>query len=270
MVESLSSRQKAYEQSYDQQIIRRLPIIIRCDGRKFHRVTRKLQRPFCDKMLSLMANTMLHTAMEIEGAIFAYQQSDEITFVVRNDKSFESEPWFHNRIQKIASITASVTTLAFMKNILMMSDPPEIVGDAVFDCRVFAVPSLAEAANNLVFRQQDCFRNAINGAAQAELTRLCGKKTALGMLHGKKSREKISMLSSECDIDYEGYYPSAFRKGSAAYKVPTIIETENGDVPRNKWIIDRNIPGFVEDRNFLLNILHSGHDVFRSDRDLHG
>jgi tRNA(His) 5'-end guanylyltransferase len=268
MQESLSDRQKLYEQSYDYKIIKRLPLIIRCDGRSFHRVTKQLPRPYSPEMLNLMANTMLHAAMEIEGAVFAYHQSDEITFVVRNDQSLESEPWFQNRIQKIASIVASIITLAFTKNLFTMDDAPKISGDATFDARVFAVPSITEAANNLIFRQQDCSKNAITGAAQAELSKIYGKKHALSMLHEKKSAEKIELLRTKCDIDYETFYPNSFRLGTAAYKVPTILRTEDGETTRNKWIIDMNIPNFVSDRNFLLNILHAGHDVFRADRDL--
>jgi tRNA(His) guanylyltransferase len=263
MVESLGDRQKSYEESYDYKITKRLPIIIRCDGRSFHRVTKKLQKPYCPKMLNLMANTMLHSVMEIEGAVFAYQQSDEITFILRNDKTVDSEPWFHNRVQKIASVAASIVTLAFMKNLILMDNPPQIVGDALFDARVFAVPSIVEAVNNLIFRQQDCARNAVNGAAQAELTKDIGKKTALKLLHGKKALDKVDLLQSHCDIDFETYYPAAFRKGTAAYKIPTVIQSHNGESIRNKWILDLNIPNFVTDRNFIMNILHSGQDVFR-------
>jgi tRNA(His) 5'-end guanylyltransferase len=268
MQESLSDRQKLYEQSYDYKIIKRLPLIIRVDGKNFSRVTKHLPRPYCHEMLSLMANTMLHAAMEIEGAIFAYHQSDEITFVIRNDQSLESEPWFQNRIQKIVSIVSSITTLSFAKNLFTMENSPKIVGDAIFDARVFAVPSITEAANNLIFRQQDCSTNAITGAAQSELSKIYGKKQTLGMLHEKKSAEKIDLLRTKCDIEYETFYPNSFRLGTAAYKVPVILRTEEGEVARNKWIIDMNIPNFVADRNFILNILHAGHDVFRVNRDL--
>lgn len=259
-MESLGSRHKEYEDAYDLKITRRLPVIIRCDGRSFHSLTKKLNKPYCSKMLNLMATTMIHSAMEIDGIIFAYQQSDEITFVLRNDLSLDSEPWFKNRIQKLVSVTSSIVTLAFMKNLVMMEGPPEIVGDATFDARVFAVPSISEAANNLIFRQQDCIKNSINMAAQAELIKVLGKKQALELLHEKKGAEKINLLKSKCNINYETYYPAAFRRGVAAYKVPTI---SNENALRNKWHLNFNIPSFVEDRNFVLNILHSGHDVFR-------
>ena len=267
-MDSLGDRQKTYEHAYDYKIIKRLPLIIRVDGRNFSRVTKHLPRPYSHEMLGLMANTMLHAAMEIEGAIFAYHQSDEITFAIRNDQSLESEPWFQNRIQKVVSIVASIITLSFAKNLFTMDNPPKIVGDAIFDARVFAVPSITEAANNLIFRQQDCSKNAITSAAQAELSKIYGKKHALSMLHEKKSAEKIDLLRTKCDIEYETFYPNSFRLGTAAYKVPMILRTEEGETARNKWIIDMNIPNFVADRNFLLNILHAGHDVFRADRDL--
>ena len=266
MTELLSERQKAYEDVYDHRIIKRLPLIIRLDGRGFSRLTKRLPRPYCSKMLDLMANTMLNTAMEVEGAIFAYQQSDEITIVLRNDKSYDSEPWFQNRIQKIVSITASLATMFFIKNFSSMDNPPDINNNAIFDCRVFAVPSLQEAANNLIFRQQDCIRNAITSAAQAELGKQFGKKTALKLLHNKNSKDRLDLLLTKCSIDFDKHYPSAFRMGVGAYKIPTLIkDSEN---MRSKWTLDKNVPSFITDKNFILNILHSGVDVFRAERDL--
>jgi len=102
---TLGDRQKDYEQYYDQRILRRLPLIIRVNGNGFSRVTKKLARPFCPIMLRLMSNTMLETAKSIQGCVFAYHQSDQITFVIRNDQSLDTEPWFSNKIQKVTSIT---------------------------------------------------------------------------------------------------------------------------------------------------------------------
>ena len=268
MVYSLGDRHKGYEDAYNLQIIRRIPVIIRVDGKNFSRVTRKLSRPYSASMVNLMANTMLDVAKKIEGCVFAYQQSDEITFVLRNDQSLDSEPWFSNRVQKIASITASLTTNTFKKLFDNMNNPPSLIGDAIFDARVFAVPSINEAINNLIFRQQDCIRNAITAAAQAELSKEFGKKTAFKMLQKKNSAERSELLLSECDINFESFYPKGFRHGIAAYRVPKIIETDDGQITRQRWAIDTNLPKFAEDRAFIQGILNTGRDIFRAERDL--
>jgi len=103
-----------------------------------------------------MTRASLKTAQSIEGCVFAFTQSDEITYVLRNDQSLSSEPWFDNRIQKIASVIASMTSVNFMS---------EMCGPCVyFDARVFAVPNIQEAINNIIWRQQDCVKNSISSA----------------------------------------------------------------------------------------------------------
>lgn len=263
MIDILGNRMKAYEEAYDSKIIRRLPIIIRVDGRNFSRLTQKIKRPFDPVMMDIMAHTMLHSAMEIEGTVFAYQQSDEITFVLKNDQSLESQPWFGNRVQKMIGVASSIATLAFYKYLSSLEIKPDLVGDPIFDARVFAVPSALETVNCLIWRQQDCIRNAITNAAQAELGKKFGKKTAIKVLDQRKTYERLVILKKECNIDFDTYYPTAFRRGIAAYKIPTIFNTAGEEVSRNKWNLDKEIPIFTQDKNFLLSIINSGHDIFR-------
>lgn len=263
MYDSLGSRQKDYEAAYDSTIIRRAPVVVRVDGRSFTRVCRKLQKPYEPLLLEAMAQTMFYVVCEMAGATFAYQQSDEITFVLRNDQSLDSEPWYGNRVQKIASVTAGLATLAFNKAIQNLDKKIDLVGDALFDARVFALPTLSEAVNNLIWRQQDCTRNAISGTAQALLGKKFGKKSALKMLHGQSVKGKLELLRTECGIEFDEEFPSSYRLGVGAYKVPIIVPTKDGDSTRKKWTIDWDLPNFVSDRDFVYNVIFSGSDVYR-------
>lgn len=266
MQNSLGSRQKDYEKAYDYQLIKRLPIVIRIDGRSFSRVCRKVKKPYEPFLLEVMADTMFYVATEIDGAVFAYQQSDEITIVVKNDQSSNSEPWYANRIQKIASVSASLATLEFNRAINKFKDKLDLTGDAMFDARVFAVPTVNEAVNNLIWRQQDCIRNAVSGAAQELLGRKIGKRTALKMLHGQSTLNKVNIMRSECGVDFEEEYPASFRMGVAAYKIPFLYTSKDGDIStRKKWTLDWDIPNFVADKDFVFNVIFSGHDVFRQN-----
>ena len=266
MFDSLGDRQKAYEAAYDSEVIRRIPVMVRVDGRSFHRVCKKLQKPYEPLLLEAMAHTMFYVVSEMAGAVFAYQQSDEITFVLRNDQSLDSEPWYGNRIQKICSIAGSLATLGFAKSLSEMGTKLDLCGDALFDARVWGMPNVSEVVNNLVWRQQDCTRNAISGAAQAILGRKFGKKTGLKMLHGRSSKEKIELMLTECGIVFEEEFPSAFRMGVGAYKVPMIFHSKTGeDSTRKKWTIDWDLPNFITERDFIYNLIFSGHDVFRAD-----
>lgn len=266
MYDSLGDRQKDYEKASDYTLIRRTPIICRVDGRSFHRVCRKLNKPYEPLLLEAMAKTMFYVVGEMAGAVFAYQQSDEITFVLRNDQSLDSEPWYGNRIQKISSVAASLATLGFNKAILNSDNKLNLVGDAIFDARVFALPSIGEVVNNLIWRQQDCTRNAVSGASQAVLGKKFGKKVALKMLHGQSTKDKLELMRTECGIDFSQEFPTAYRMGVGAYKVPMIIPSKDGtNSTRKKWTIDWDLPDFVTERDFIYNLIFSGHDVFREN-----
>lgn len=260
----LSERQKGYEDDYNYKIIPRIPVIIRVDGKNFSRLTRKCQKPYDPKLLEIMATSMFQSIMDIEGAVFGYQQSDEMTFVIRNDSSIESQPLFANRIQKIASVTSSLVTYNFLKNYLSMDEPPEIVGSSVFDARVFGVPTLVETMNNLIWRQQDCRRNAITSAALAALKEVYGNKTALSILDKKNSGQKIELLMDECGIDFENFYSPSFIKGVVAYKTPKVFN----ETIRKKWFLDKNPPFFMDNKEWLMHILVNGNDIFRKERDV--
>jgi tRNA(His) guanylyltransferase len=265
MYDSLGDRQKGYESAYDYELIRRIPLIVRVDGRSFHRVCKKLKKPYEPLLLEAMAQTMFFVVSEMAGAVFAYQQSDEITFVLRNDQSLDSEPWYGNRLQKICSITSSLATLGFNKSVAKLDTKLDLLGDALFDARVFGMPTVSEVVNNLVWRQQDCARNAVSGAAQAVLGKKFGKKTALKMLHGQTTSQKKDLLLSECGIDFDEEYPTSFRMGVAAYKVPMLMPngSDTNHETRKKWTLDWEIPNFVTERDFIYNIIFSGHDVIR-------
>lgn len=265
MYDSLGARQKDYEAAFDYQLIRRTPIAVRVDGRGFSRVTRKLKKPYEPLLLEAMAETMFYVISEMAGAVFGYQQSDEITFILRNDQSLDSEPWYGNRVQKLISISASLATKGLEKALAKQDTKLDLCGDTLFDARVFALPTVGEAVNNLIWRQQDCSRNAISGAAQALLGKKLGKKTALKLLHGKSTKDKIEMLLEECGVDFDQEFPQAFRNGVGAYKVPIVIPSKTGvDSTRKKWVLDWELPNFVHDKDFIYNIIFTGHDVFRA------
>lgn len=264
MYDSLGTRQKDYEVAYDYKLTKRVPVVVRVDGRGFSRLCRKLKKPYEPLLMEAMVEAMLFVVQEMAGAVFAYQQSDEITFVLRNDQSLEMQPWYGNRIQKIASIASSLTTLAFNRSLVKFNI--ELAGNAIFDARVFAIPTVGEVVNNLVWRQQDCNRNSISGAAETILGRKLGKEAAIGLLQGLSLDDRIKLMFSESGIDFIEEYPGSFRNGVGAYKIPMVIPNKDGTgVTRKKWRIDWDLPNFVQDRDFIYNIIQTGQDVFRSD-----
>ena len=87
--ESLGFRMKQYEECYNVRMPRRFPLIVRLDGRAFHSWTRRMNsvKPFDKELMELMAQTSEFLCKNIEDCTFAYTQSDEISLLIRDDKS---------------------------------------------------------------------------------------------------------------------------------------------------------------------------------------
>jgi tRNA(His) guanylyltransferase len=253
MINTLGDRLKRYENSYESQIIGRIPIIIRLDGKNFSNWTKKIHaiKPFDDMLSYRMANAMLATAEKIEGCVFGYTQSDEITFVLRNDQSLESTPWFNNRIQKMCSIASSMITAHFNDS---------ISPSAYFDARVFAVPTIQESINCLVWRQQDCVKNSISCSCYCEVAKVHGNKTARKMMDKLNQKQQQELLFKETKINWNDY-PAKFKRGIGCYKKE--FETIINNIPcnRTEWILDYELPIFSKEQIFLQNMLSLKGDI---------
>lgn len=264
MASFISDRHEKYESCYDFTILGRVPIIIRASIKNYKKLTQRLELPFSENFLDVMVQTMLYSITDISDAIFGYYQNDEITFILRNDKDYEYISWYGNNIQKLSSVVASLVTLGFYRSSAIFGDDLNLVGNAVFNVKTFAVPSVVEAFNNLIWRQSLCMKNAINIVSLTELTDKLGKGPASVLLKDKDYKEKAELLLEHCGKDIAEDYDFSFLRGVAVYKVPVIVSTRDGTASRNKWYIDKKLPNFVENKDFILNILNNGLDIFRS------
>ena len=180
--DSLGDRMKKYEDVSRIKLMRRTPVIIRLDGKAFHTWTKGLDRPFDDTFISIMANTTKFVCDNIQGAVFAYCQSDEISILLRDYDSITTEAWFDNNLQKMVSVSASLATAQFNK---LAADAFEDPNLAFFDSRMFTLPK-DEVTNYFIWRQQDAVRNSIRAVA----THYLGHKQC----HGKSNSEVQDML----------------------------------------------------------------------------
>ena len=111
--------------------------------------------------------------------------------------------YFGGRICKIISMTAAVAIQCF--NRLLPNYLPEKINTCpLFDSRAFNVPNLDEAANAVLWKEQDATRNSISGAAHF----LFGHKKLLG----KNNKQKMEMLF-QAGVNWNDY-PTFFKKGS--------------------------------------------------------
>ena len=133
-------------------------------------------------------------------------------------------------------------------------------GAPIFISQVFAVPTIAEATNTFIYKQQQNFHTSIQSACLYNLLNKYDKNTIKDMLAGLNIDEKNDLLLQECSINFNDY-PLIFRRGAAAYKIPKVVD----GVMKNKWHLNPDLPIFTKDTSFLGNIFRMGGDIFRQD-----
>lgn len=205
MTDSLGDRIKVYEAAETgRRFMPLLPVVARLDGRSFSRFTKGMDRPFDEAMQRVMALTAEHLLDESDARV-AYTQSDEIS-LVWEQREPKSQIFFDAVIFKMCSTLAALATAKFNLHAAILW--PERVNGAsalpTFDCRVFQVPNRDEAANALLWREQDATKNAITQTAQCYHSHK--------ELHGKNGKEKQEMLFAK-GVNFNDY-PASFKRGT--------------------------------------------------------
>lgn len=226
---SIGGRMKQnYEGVFKYKLPERLPVIIRLDGKAFHTLTKRADKPFDLNFIEMMDNTALYLCKEIDGCQLAYIQSDEISLLLHNYKRLNTQSWFNNEIQKMCSISAGVASSYFT---LEYYGIYEVVKYIQFDSRCFVLPE-AEVCNYFIWRQKDWERNSIQMLAQS----LYSHKE----LYKKNNLELQEMCFQKKhnwnDLDVE------LKRGRCC-----IYDAE--------WEIDNHIPIFTQDRNYIERFL---------------
>lgn len=238
------------------------PIIVECKIRNFNRFTKKTQKPYCPELWNILRNSMYSTAMELEGAIFGYQQHGAVSFVLKSSEDIIPGP-YGNKIQDINSVVSSILSVNFMKHYMVSDNPPNTIGEGIFKCFTFSVTSIDDVVRYLISQQVDCQEVSLYNILDEELSKV---SKSIGIVHGKSFEERINVLESECNVDYNSYSQS-FRLGSCSFKVPVIVETNNGDTVRKKWILEQDSPEFNVNYDMIENIINTGQDIFDPNRE---
>lgn len=264
MRDELGARMKGfYENVPEIKLLRRIPVAIRIDGKAFHTFTRGFTKPFDEILIRTMTETMKYLCENIQGCVFGYTQSDEITLILVDYQNLNTSAWFDYEVQKICSISASMATLAFNKSFTKnvealksdMAQEHEIDGEtewiksmlpylkvyemaikkgAMFDARCFNIPK-EEVTNLIYWRQLDAMRNSIQMVGQANFSHR--------ELQGKSRSDIKNMLIEEKSINWDEL-PIYQKRGSCCIK------------KENKWVIDKEIPVFKgENREYIDNLI---------------
>jgi tRNA(His) guanylyltransferase len=222
------------------------PVFVRLDGRAFHRLAEKmfLKKPFDERFNDAMVQVSI--ALVADSGLnpeSSFTFSDEISLY------FTKLP-FNGRVEKIDSVTASfaASTLTFA---LGGSYPLS------FDARV--IPSTPEfAIEYLVSRQQEAWRNHLNGYCQHALIKEgMSSKKAAEQLKGLPAKELHEMMH------VRGFNlattPAWQRRGVMVYKKITQkegfnpISKESVVAERSAVTVERELPLFTspEGKAFL-------------------
>ena len=266
----LANRMKEYEKRNQYYLQKRIPVAIRVDGRSFHTFTKGFQRPFDKILMTAMQETAKYMCENIQGAKFAYVQSDEITIILVDYDTLETDCWFNYRTDKLCSIAASMATMAFSKSFTKNAE--EFITDcaasyemeglcskgteeyklcevyqkamekgAMFDARCFSIPK-EEVTNYFYWRQLDAIRNSIQMVGQAYFSH--------NILQYKTCEDIKDMLYVKDEIVWE-LLPIYKQRGSCCIKQDYIYE----NILRKQWVIDNNIPLFKKEGRDYIEVL---------------
>jgi tRNA(His) guanylyltransferase len=201
--DGLGDRCKEFELAEaSRRAMRGLPLLARLDGRAFHTFTRDLQRPYELGMSTAMIETTRYLVQETM-ALVGYTQSDEITLAWFESSQSASEYLFDGRFQKLASVLAGMASARFGQ-LVREQLPAKVRETPHFDCRVWQVPTLADAADVFVWREDDATKNSVTMAAGAYYTD--------AELEGKNSSVKHDLLMKQ-GVNWNDY-PSFFKRGT--------------------------------------------------------
>lgn len=234
----LGTRMKTqYEFRARQFLPRRTYTILRLDGKAFHTYTRGLDKPFDQAFMNDMAYTAQRLCEQVQGAVMAYTQSDEISLLMTDFATNQTEAWFDGNVQKIVSVAASIATAEFGRLRQDADDKRSLAFTPMplFDCRIFTIPDRVEVENYFIWRQQDATRNSISMAAQASFSH----KSLMG-LSANQMQEK---LFTEAGINWNDY-PWSFRRGTLVWREEerSIVSFVDGRTQQENQIeVDRKV-----------------------------
>ena len=234
-----------YENRSKTYLMRRSNVVVRIDGCHFHNYCKGLQKPFDPIFIKTMQQTTKSLCENIQGCKIGYVESDEISLLLTDYDTLQTDAWFNYSVQKICSVSASMAALFFnkywQKNVAELSAVYKSKSElgAYFDARAFNLPK-EEVTNYFIWRQNDATRNSIQSLAQANFSQK--------QIHSMNNSQLQDKLHEEKGINWNDC-KTVEKRGSC------VIHVFDKSINRSKWIIDEEIPIFTQNRDYIENIL---------------
>ena len=252
VADALGDRMKNYYENRSKTYLtRRTPVIIRIDGCHFHTFTKGLKKPYDSLFIEVMSKTTKSLCESIQGCKFGYVESDEISLLLTDYDTLQTDAWFDYSVQKICSVAASMAAMFFNKHFLKECALQEFVDKdyyntllkkielgGYFDAKAFNLPE-HEVVNYFIWRQNDATRNSIQGLAQANFSRK--------QLQGLNNSQLQDKLHEEKGINWNDY-KTVEKRGSAVVR---IMDLSTGHI---KWAVDTEMPIISQNKFYIENI----------------
>lgn len=202
--------------------------IARLDGKGFSKLTKDMQlkKPFDEDFKISIVNSIKETMFK-SGAILAYFESDEISFLFKKEDDF-----FNRRIEKINSVLSSTFTAECMKQDFFKGFLP------VFDCRLLCCPTKEEVFKVFKWRLNDSLRNCLSGFAFWNLV-FSGEtnRNATRFLNKMKAGEKQELLFKKFGINFNNI--EKWKKNGTFIYIGKKNKTGFNPITNKKVIVER-------------------------------
>jgi tRNA(His) guanylyltransferase len=213
-------------------------IVVRADGRKFSKLSTKLKldKPYDLDFTKLLCEVCSDFFNEFSPK-FIYTFSDEINILL-------SDIPFNGRIEKLNSVFASFISGSFMKNLIKYENFFKVLEEddlkpVSFDSRIIPVSDKG-AVEYFKNRQNEAWRNCLNGYSYWKLRENYDKVRAVEILNKKKSNELHNLLF-ENGLNINDV-PAWQRRGIGFYKTKIEVNgynpLKNASVRSNRFRLD--------------------------------
>lgn len=192
-------------------------IVIRLDGRGFHRFTDHYEftKPNDIRALRLANAAALNLKRQLKDVLLAYGESDEYSFVLKRETEL-----FNRRESKLVSTFVSTYTAQYVHlwPRFFPDTPLDIKHMPTFDGRAVVYPHLRTVKDYICWRYVDTHINNLYNTSFWALVLKGGLSPtdAEKKLAGTLSKDKHEILFTEFGINYNNE-PEIFKKGSLIF-----------------------------------------------------
>lgn len=257
---TLKERMKSIQAIRDYKLNKDSYILCHIDGRAFSKMIKKrFKLPFDDDFMRMMDDTAAYVCENVQGAKFAYVQSDEMNIVITSfkydiDELLNSSPFFDYRLCKLQSIIASLATAKFNQLYTLRTineDSNKSIRQQIneipliqFDCKCWDVNTYEDMFAWFKFRQNDCIRNSKNQFAQA----YCSHKDLLN----KNSDEQITYCKLTTGNDWNSLNEK-YKYGRLVYRTTYPTQSINPKTGESINVIRSQYSSWVVDKPFTID-----------------